>query len=36
MTGQRTASEAASAAMIEVIYNGRRRHAQSAEWMDPE
>jgi DNA-binding FadR family transcriptional regulator len=26
---------AASAAMIEVIHNGRRRHAQSAERMDP-
>jgi DNA-binding FadR family transcriptional regulator len=26
---------AASAAMIEVIYNGRRRHAQSTERMDP-
>jgi DNA-binding FadR family transcriptional regulator len=28
-------AQAASAAMIEVIYNGRRRHAQSTERMDP-
>jgi DNA-binding FadR family transcriptional regulator len=28
-------TEAASAAMIEVIHNGRRRHAQSAEPTDP-
>ena len=27
--------EAASAAMIEVIYNGRRRHAQSVEGIGP-